>query len=315
MEEMSMEGKIDIIVQTIDSYGKIYLSFSNKEDELCNLLRSTFNSQEQLEDYELTDDKNRRFKFSEYIKDAIFQTVSPAHKKVVEEWKKFEQYKRDRTGEEDEILRKKKSIFDNIQRHYKNILLKTFGPTCLRCEKKDKRAYTYNCNCRRSGVCNDCLQMGCFLDLETYTYRYVCYSCEYPIKIFKDLYKNDHSLKSLFSYAESPLDENDNDLFLVNRPSRKRRHQDDDLIPNEDAAPVPDEEIRDQVANEDAAPGPDEEIQDQVPDENPVNENHNPLKDLNYYKLQYHKYKKETIRYKKIIVTLRSKISRLQHKD
>ena len=239
MEQLSMEEKIDIIIQTVESYGTIQLTLESNENRLCNQLRQTFASITEFENYELTNNRNGTIKFKEYIKSAIYETLSPAYKQIIEEWRSVVLYERERTREEDEILRKKKSIFDNILVRYKKILSKTFGPKCCKCEKQDKWAYTTNCKCVNGGVCLDCLQKGCIFITKTDSYIYNCDTCYNRVMIYKDVYKNVHSLNSLFKYNETPLDADDNDEFLQYPPSRKRGRQVQNQVPVPVPAPVP----------------------------------------------------------------------------
>ena len=124
--------------------------------------------------------------------------------------------------EEKKIVKKKKSIYDNILFRYKRILFKTFGPKCCKCDRQDKLAYTTNCKCVNGGVCLDCLRECCVHITDTDSHEYKCYTCYNRVLIYKDVNKNVHSLNSLFNYNETPLDEADNDVFLEHPPSRKR---------------------------------------------------------------------------------------------
>ena len=304
MEEISMEDKIDLIIELVEIYGTNHLTLESNEERLCRQLRETFASKSEFDDYELSNNTNGTIKFPDYIKGAIYDTLSPRHKQIIEQWRSLQNNGRKRTDEEDKIFRKKKNIYDNILVRYKKIVMRTFGPTCLRCDRQDKWAFTTNCKCVDGGVCQECIREGCVHITDTDSYKYYCERCYNRVMIYKDVYKNVHSLNSLFGYNETALDENDNDDFLEHPPSRKRRRQvlNRVLVPVPDPAPAQDQApppvpvpARARARARAPVPGPAEA----------------PVKDINYYRNLNRKYRNQLIKFKKTIAELRSENGRL----
>ena len=312
MEEISMEQKIKKIIELVGIYGTSYRTLERSEDQLCRLIRETFASKKDFDDYEISDDTDVTIKFPDFIRGLIYDTLQPGYKQIIEQWKSLQSIGRKRTDAEDKICRKKKSIYDNLLVRYKKIMMRTFGPTCLRCNSQDKWAFSTNCNCIEGGVCIDCIQEGCNHITATDSYKYYCEKCCLRVMIYKDVNKKIHSLNSLFGYNETPLDENDNDDFFNQVPVLVPVPP---PVPNPVSNPVPTPtpapvRVQERVPVPTPTPAPDRaQERVPVPDPNPPQ----PIvKNLNFYKNLSIRYDNQLKKCRKTIDELRAENKRLK---
>ena len=215
-DQIEMKKQISIIFHKIGDLGDIQLNYDKTINEICDQLRETFHSVQQLQRYTWSDDTIQplqTIKFEDYMKNRLLQTCSEEDRNIIEQWKSIMKYNRERTHMDKMVIFQKKNIYDRITKRYKYIILKTFGPTCARCKSIDKKSYTTNCNCK-TGICHECLESCCVIVPDTNNYIYKCYECRERITTFKDVKRQSHSLKTLFFYDEPETTIDEDDAFL-----------------------------------------------------------------------------------------------------
>ena len=185
-------------------------------EDLCKRIRLTFTSLNDLCSYSYTKD----VKFTEYMKDRILQRSPIADIKIIEDYKHYVKYSRERTVQDDILIKKKTAVHQRVLKRFNYIVMKAFGPKCNECKSPNKNAYRTSCRCKY-GICHPCLKTKCIIDTEKYMYK--CSVCTERISIFKDVHSVHHSLKSLFNYTEvDNVPDKDADYLLL-RPSKKPR--------------------------------------------------------------------------------------------
>ena len=137
-DQTKMNHQISIIFQKIDDLGDIQLNFDKTINEVCDHLRDTFTSVQQLQRYEWQDDTTQplqTIKFEDYMKNRLLLTCSEEDRNIIDQWKSIMKYNRKRTQMDKMVIFQKKNIYDRITKRYKYIILKTFGPACSRDRK------------------------------------------------------------------------------------------------------------------------------------------------------------------------------------
>ena len=262
---------INQIMNQLDVAEQDFVTSESSVDKLCQQLRNTFHSINQLRRYKYTPE----VKFEDYMKDRILSHYSQEDISIIAKWRNLTKYNRERTPEESLIIRKKNSIHGRVIKRYKYILKKAYGPVCGKCKNDDRKSYYTNCTCKM-GVCYDCLKESCTTS-STDKKKYNCYECAERITIFIDLQKKPNSLKSLFNMNEEEYDSVKDDQYLQIRPSKKQKTQASSTASSSSSSPTPAEEIQDQVANDNENQSPAGEMQDRVANDT---ENHSPAKEI-----------------------------------